>query len=96
MKAARWYKARDIRVENIEEPSIASGKVKIKVHWTGICGSDLHEYAAGRQSLFQLNSHTLSVKISYPLLSATSFLARELKLGKVRRADSFQVLPPLR
>ncbi|CAM5257853.1 Sorbitol dehydrogenase OS=Lysinibacillus sphaericus OX=1421 GN=gutB_1 PE=3 SV=1 [Lysinibacillus sphaericus] len=46
MKAARWYKARDIRVENIEEPSIASGKVKIKVHWTGICGSDLHEYAA--------------------------------------------------
>ncbi|CAM5252126.1 Butanediol dehydrogenase OS=Lysinibacillus sphaericus OX=1421 GN=LS41612_08285 PE=3 SV=1 [Lysinibacillus sphaericus] len=47
MKAARWYKARDIRVENIEEPSIASGKVKIKVHWTGICGSDLHEYAAG-------------------------------------------------
>lgn len=30
MKAARWYKAKDIRVENIEEPVISPGKVKLK------------------------------------------------------------------
>lgn len=47
MKAARWYEAKDIRVETIEEPVIQPGKVKIKVEWTGICGSDLHEYTAG-------------------------------------------------
>ncbi|CAO96417.1 2,3-butanediol dehydrogenase [Erwinia tasmaniensis] len=47
MKAARWHKAHDIRVEDIEEPRVSAGKVKIKIAWTGICGSDLHEYLAG-------------------------------------------------
>ncbi|WP_334176888.1 2,3-butanediol dehydrogenase [Pseudoxanthobacter sp.] len=47
MKAARWYKAKDIRVEDVPEPAVAPGRVKIKVAWTGICGSDLHEYVAG-------------------------------------------------
>ena len=31
MKAARWYKARDIRVEEIEEPKVTAGRVKIEV-----------------------------------------------------------------
>lgn len=47
MKAARWYKAGDIRVEEVSEPQVSAGKVKINVAWTGICGSDLHEYIAG-------------------------------------------------
>lgn len=47
MKAARWHKAKDIRVESVDEPVISRGKVKIEVKWAGICGSDLHEYAAG-------------------------------------------------
>ncbi|MDN5788157.1 2,3-butanediol dehydrogenase [Pseudorhodobacter sp.] len=47
MKAARWYAAKDIRVEEIDEPQVTPGDIKIKVAWTGICGSDLHEYLAG-------------------------------------------------
>lgn len=47
MKAARWHGAKDIRVEDVAEPSVGPGQVKIKVAWTGICGSDLHEYLAG-------------------------------------------------
>ncbi|TNC48559.1 2,3-butanediol dehydrogenase [Rubellimicrobium rubrum] len=47
MKAARWHSAKDIRVEDIDEPAPGPGQVKIKVAWTGICGSDLHEYLAG-------------------------------------------------
>lgn len=47
MKAARWYAAKDIRVEDIAEPQVSKGDIKIKVAWTGICGSDLHEYLAG-------------------------------------------------
>lgn len=47
MKAARWYAAKDLRVEEIDEPDPGPGEVKIKVAWTGICGSDLHEYLAG-------------------------------------------------
>lgn len=47
MKAARWHGVKDIRVEEVPVPSPAAGEVKIKVAWTGICGSDLHEYLAG-------------------------------------------------
>lgn len=47
MKAARWHKARDLRIEDVAVPEPGPGKVKIRVEWAGICGSDLHEYVAG-------------------------------------------------
>ena len=48
MKAAVWYGRKDVRVMNVPEPpSPRKGRVKIKVHWCGICGSDLHEYLSG-------------------------------------------------
>ncbi|KEO50749.1 2,3-butanediol dehydrogenase [Thioclava pacifica] len=47
MKAARWHGVKDIRVEDIDTPEPGPGEVAIKVAWTGICGSDLHEYLAG-------------------------------------------------
>ena len=42
MKAAVWYKQKDVRIEALEEPVPGSGEVKVKVKWCGICGSDLH------------------------------------------------------
>lgn len=47
MKAARWHGVKDIRVEEIDTPTPGPGEVAVKVAWTGICGSDLHEYLAG-------------------------------------------------
>ena len=47
MKAARWYKAKDIRVEDVDEPKATGHDVKVKVKACGICGSDLHEYLVG-------------------------------------------------
>ncbi len=48
MKAAVWYGQKDVRVTDVPEPpSPPPGWVKVKVHWCGICGSDLHEYVAG-------------------------------------------------
>ncbi len=48
MKAAVWRGRQDIRVEEVRVPDKpADGWVKIRVHWCGICGSDLHEYVAG-------------------------------------------------
>lgn len=47
MRAAIFHDAKDIRVENIDSPEISENKVKVKVAWAGICGSDLHEYNAG-------------------------------------------------
>lgn len=48
MNAAVWHGRRDIRLENVPVPGRPqAGWVQIRVHWCGICGSDLHEYVAG-------------------------------------------------
>lgn len=48
MQAAVWHGRRDIRLEQVAlPPQPAAGWVQIRVHWCGICGSDLHEYLAG-------------------------------------------------
>lgn len=47
MRAARFHGVNDIRIEQVPEPQTQPGTVKIKVHWCGICGTDLHEYTHG-------------------------------------------------
>ncbi|WP_448808484.1 2,3-butanediol dehydrogenase [Agromyces bauzanensis] len=47
MKAARFHAARDLRVEEVPEPELRPGAVKVDIAWSGICGSDLHEYLVG-------------------------------------------------
>lgn len=47
VKAAVWYGAKDVRVKEVEEPKVNSQEVKVEVAYTGICGSDLHEYIEG-------------------------------------------------
>lgn len=58
MQAAVWHNIKDVRVEQIEEPVISSGQVKVKVEWAGICGSDLHAYSHG----LSMEAHSLSGK----------------------------------
>ncbi len=47
MKAAMFYGKEDVRVEEIEEPRVRPGTVKIAPAFNGICGSDLHLYHEG-------------------------------------------------
>lgn len=47
MKALRWYGRKDLRYEDVPEPSPGPGELKIKVALAGICGTDLKEYATG-------------------------------------------------
>jgi (R,R)-butanediol dehydrogenase/meso-butanediol dehydrogenase/diacetyl reductase len=47
MKAAVFYGQKDVRVEEVPEPEVREGSVKVRVDWCGICGTDLHEYLAG-------------------------------------------------
>jgi (R,R)-butanediol dehydrogenase/meso-butanediol dehydrogenase/diacetyl reductase len=47
MRAARYHGREDVRVEDIEAASVDAGEIRIEVGACGICGSDLHEYAAG-------------------------------------------------
>lgn len=51
MRAARFYGNRDIRVEDVPIPEAGPGECVVEVEWCGICGSDLHEYAAGMYQL---------------------------------------------
>jgi (R,R)-butanediol dehydrogenase/meso-butanediol dehydrogenase/diacetyl reductase len=48
MKAARFHAKRDVRVEDISDPPAPGPRqVVIRNSFCGICGTDLHEYAAG-------------------------------------------------
>ncbi|MDD7384223.1 MAG: 2,3-butanediol dehydrogenase [Actinomycetaceae bacterium] len=47
MKALMYYGKEDVRIEDIQEPQIRPGTVKIKIAYDGICGSDLHLYHDG-------------------------------------------------
>ncbi|WP_417843301.1 2,3-butanediol dehydrogenase [Thalassospira sp.] len=48
MKALRFHAAKDLRIENIDQPPAPGpGQVVIRNRYVGICGTDLHEYASG-------------------------------------------------
>lgn len=44
MKSLVYYGSKNVKVENIAEPEVTQGTVKVKVKYAGICGTDLHEY----------------------------------------------------
>lgn len=47
MQALRFYGQRDLRLVDVDEPTVVPGSVKIAVQSCGICGSDVHEYLGG-------------------------------------------------
>jgi (R,R)-butanediol dehydrogenase/meso-butanediol dehydrogenase/diacetyl reductase len=47
VKAARFHGPGDIRIDDVPEPKVGPGQVKVDVDWCGICGTDLHEYLEG-------------------------------------------------
>lgn len=98
MKAARWYKAKEIRVEEVPEPSVTEGRVKIKVAWTGICGSDLHEYVAGPIFVPVDAPHPLSGEKA-PIIMGHEFSGQVVEVGagvtRVKAGDRVVVEPIL-
>lgn len=49
MQAAVYHGPRDLRVEEVPEPAIGPGEVKLKVLRAGICGTDLRIYDGGHR-----------------------------------------------
>lgn len=47
MKSAVLYGAKDIRIENVNQPDLLPGMVLLHIKRAGICGSDLHYYKDG-------------------------------------------------
>ncbi len=72
MRAAVWYGRRDTRVVDVPDaPSPGPGEVKIKIAWAGVCGTDLHEYAAG-PIFMPITPHPLTGKAA-PLIQGHEF-----------------------
>lgn len=79
MKALRWYARGDVRYEDVPEPTPGPGQVKAKIHYTGICGSDLHEYEAG-PIFIPLKPHPLTGAMP-PIILGHEFTGRVVELG---------------
>jgi (R,R)-butanediol dehydrogenase / meso-butanediol dehydrogenase / diacetyl reductase len=47
MRAALYFGRQDLRLMSVSEPEPGPGEVKLRVHYNGICGSDLLEYFDG-------------------------------------------------
>ncbi|WP_251859598.1 2,3-butanediol dehydrogenase [Clostridium sp. Marseille-Q2269] len=88
MKAALWYEKKDVRVEEIEEPKIIKGSVKIKVKWCGICGSDLHEYLGGPIFIPVGEPHPLSGTTA-PVVLGHEFSGEIVEVGE--RVTKFKI-----
>lgn len=81
MKAARWYARRDIRVEDVPVPTITRPQqVKIAVKYTGICGSDLHEYLSGPIFIPVAQEHPYS-RQKAPLTMGHEFSGEIVEIG---------------
>ncbi|THE12478.1 2,3-butanediol dehydrogenase [Bacillus timonensis] len=81
MKALRWYKAKDLRLEKIAEPTAKKGEVKLKVEWCGICGSDLHEYTVGPIFIPAETPHPLTGDKA-PIVMGHEFSGQVVEIGE--------------
>ncbi|MBE9916419.1 2,3-butanediol dehydrogenase [Paenibacillus donghaensis] len=81
MKALRWHGQKDLRLDDIQEPAATKGKVKIKVEWCGICGSDLHEYVAGPIFIPQAEAHPLTGEKA-PIVMGHEFSGQVVEIGE--------------
>jgi len=88
MKAAVWHGGRDIRIEDVPEPTIQSNEVLVRVRSVGICGSELHAYEgiSERRRPPLIMGHEFSGEIS----------AVGEDIGYLRRGDRVAVDPVIR
>lgn len=80
MKAARYYEKKDIRIEDVEVPTPGENQIKIAVTYSGICGSDLHEYVGGPIFIPQDNPHPIS-GVKAPLTMGHEFTGEVVEVG---------------
>jgi (R,R)-butanediol dehydrogenase/meso-butanediol dehydrogenase/diacetyl reductase len=99
MRAAVWHKARDLRVETVPVPKITDPHaVKVQVAACGICGSDLHEYAAGPIFIPVDAPHPISGETA-PIVMGHEFAGEVIEVGdkvsRVKPGDRVVIEPIL-
>jgi len=98
MKALRFHKARDLRLEDVPPPPKPVGdEVILKISHCGICGTDLHEYVAGPIILPTEPHPVTGARI--PIILGHEFSAVVTDVGQtvttVRPGDRVAILPHL-
>ncbi len=80
----------------MSSPLLWQEKVKIKVEWCGICGSDLHEYVAGPIFIPQDATHPLTGEKA-PIVMGHEFSGQVVEIGegvtKIQVGDRVVVEP---
>lgn len=99
MKAARWHAAKDIRVEETNVPTPNDHQVKIAVKFTGICGSDLHEYTNGPQLIpvnepYALNGHQGTTTLGHEFSGVVEEVGKNV--NNIKKGDRVTVEPIFR
>ena len=96
MRAAVYHSRHHIRVEDVADPGpLGAREVRLRPYLCGICGTDLHEYAAG-PIVIPTSPHPLS-GASAPQILGHEFSAEVLEIGREVRdvavGDRVSVMP---
>jgi (R,R)-butanediol dehydrogenase / meso-butanediol dehydrogenase / diacetyl reductase len=96
VQALRFHAARDLRVEDVPEPTEpGAGEVVIKVVACGICGTDLHEFVAG-PIVTSAEPHPLTGALNPQILGhefAGDVVAAGAGVTRVAEGDRVAVMP---
>ncbi|KDQ56719.1 hypothetical protein JAAARDRAFT_179362 [Jaapia argillacea MUCL 33604] len=79
MKAARYHGPGDIRVEQVSEPDVAKGQVKIKVR---LCGSDLHAFLTVTSIFPTVDEPNFLTKEKLPITLGHEFSGTVVEVGE--------------
>ena len=80
MIAAVYHGRQDVRIEDVPEPSVGPGEVKIACAFNGICGTDLKEFYAGPM-FTPVEPHPLTGK-TIPVILGHEFSGTVVDVGR--------------
>jgi len=75
MRALVYHGPETLKIEDVPVPSLKENEVKLKVHYVGICGSDVHGYlgTTGRRIPPMIMGHEFSATVAETGSKATKF-----------------------
>ena len=96
MRALRFHSARDLRIENVDEPGgPGAHEVVVRIAGCGICGTDLHEYVAG-PIVTPVEPHPLTGAQNPQILGhefSGEVVATGPEVSSVREGDRVAIMP---